>query len=117
MATRFDSFQRPPVPEEPVLPEVWPFVQHEARRQLEAFYPVLDEVTEKRTIRSLESGIYSMLQRGAARLYRGAIEFWNPVEGRFQRYDADYNTLMLDFMRDFNQRYRQHAMWSNAHLN
>lgn len=107
MPTRFDSFHRPPPPGEFVLTEVWPAIQREARHQLDAFYPVLDAASEQRTLSTLEHGIFSMLKRGAARVEWGMVEFWNPVEGRYQPYDTDYNELMLDFMRDFGSRYRR----------
>ncbi|MCZ7661555.1 MAG: hypothetical protein M5U22_00715 [Thermoleophilia bacterium] len=116
MESRFDSYAHPPGPQDLDLPSVWPAIEAEARRQLGAFYPVMDREAEARTVKVIEGGIYTMLKRGAARHYEGRILFWNPVEGLFQEYDEEYNQLMLGFMRDFKSRY-QAAMQTKAPLN
>ncbi|MCL5942092.1 MAG: hypothetical protein M1325_00945 [Actinobacteria bacterium] len=116
MESRFDSYTRPPSPQALDLAEVWPFVEAEAQRQLEAFYPVMDREAQARTVKVIAGGIYAMLKRGAARVYEGRILFWNPVAGLFQEYDDEYNRLMLGFMKDFKSRY-QRGMQTKAPLN
>jgi len=112
----FDSFHHPPAPQAYDLVEVSPSIQTEARRQLEAFYPVMDSQAEERTLRTIETGIWSMLRRGAARIEARTVVFWNPVEAGFQPYDEGYNELMVRFLRDFKQRY-QRGMQRKASYN
>ncbi len=102
-------FHTPPPPQTVDLQAAWPFIESEARRQLEAFYPVMDKDSEKRVVGVISAGIVALLKRGAARLEEGRIRFWNPIHGAYQAYDADYNRTMVDVLRDFTSRRRRPA--------
>lgn len=107
MGSRFERVNPPPSRQEIPAAELWPRISQEARRQLEHFYPMLGEETETRLLGLLERGIFAMWSRGAARVKEdGTMEFWNPVEGSYQRYDQEYNRLMVDFLADFARRQR-----------
>jgi hypothetical protein len=113
MRPDFNTYHRPPVAAAVDVLVAASLVQAEARRQFDCFYPIVNREAEARSLAVIERGIYRMLVRGAAKVEDGVVLFWNPVEGVFQAYDADYNELMLSFMGDFKTRY-QHRMQLRA---
>jgi hypothetical protein len=98
--TKERRLKLPPSRQEASPEEIWAPIEHEARRQLDNFYPVLDKEASKRLLFLLRNGIFSMWSRGAARVAEdGTVEFWNPHEGVYQAYDEEYNDLMMGLFR------------------
>lgn len=100
--SRYETFHRPPRPQDVDLHEVWAAIQLEAERQLYLFHEEPQPDAQEAKLRMMESGIANMVLRGAARVQEdGNVLFWNPFEGGFQEYDEEYNQTMLSLMRDF----------------
>lgn len=104
----FDEYHKCPEPQPVDLDDeklIHGIIEDEALRQYDLYYPYVDEETMNKSLVMMKVGIYNMLKKGAARIVGIKIEFWNPVEGKYQDYDKEYNRLMLDFMNDYKKRY------------
>lgn len=76
-----------------------PLIRQEARAQIERLYPVIDAEAERRAKHLTYLGIRQMLTRGVAAVTPQGIRFWDPFQGAFVCYDAEYNAVMLGLLK------------------
>jgi hypothetical protein len=76
-----------------------PLIRQEARSQLDRLYPVLDREAERRVKQLTYLGIRQMLSRGVAAVTPQGLRFWNPFQGAFVPYDAEYNAALMGLLK------------------
>jgi hypothetical protein len=98
---------KPPEPEPYDYVFASPYVELEALRQIDLFYPYMGQKRSKDVLKVYIAGIFTALDHGQAKILdpEGDIVFWNPVSGEWVEYDRDYNEIMMMIMNTIKESF------------